>query len=135
MDPICLIVAGAVRATLPGPEFTLAWEHSVQKSRWEETYRVDGDALTLIEARVQGSGAGMEPPPAAVLRGGWWSWAPQTSLPELRITRASYTSDYEICWRHHCAALGALVGTANHENVVVIRGCGPDRMAPSGRAG
>ncbi len=38
---ICILVAGVVRATLPGQEFTLAWDHSVQKTRWEERYRVD----------------------------------------------------------------------------------------------
>ena len=27
---------------VPGPEFTLAWQHSVEKVRWEERYRVDG---------------------------------------------------------------------------------------------
>ena len=57
-------------------EFTLAWEHSVEKTRWEESYRVDGDRLRLTAARIQGLGAGMEPPPDAVLRGGWWTWKP-----------------------------------------------------------
>jgi len=59
---VCLIVAGVVAAALPTEEFTLAWTHSVEKTRWEETYRVDGDRLALIEARIQGMGAGMEPP-------------------------------------------------------------------------
>ncbi len=70
VSAFCLLVAGVVRATLPGPEFTLAWQHSVAKTRWEERYRVEGDRLLLAEACVEGTGAGMEPPPEAVRRGG-----------------------------------------------------------------
>ena len=33
VDAICLLVAGVVRATLPAPEFTLAWDHSVAEDR------------------------------------------------------------------------------------------------------
>ena len=76
MNAVCLIVAGVVRATLPTDHFTLAWQHSVEKTRWEESYRIDGDRLRLTSARIQGLGAGMEPPPDAVLRSGWWTWKP-----------------------------------------------------------
>ena len=79
MNAVCLIVAGVVRATLPTDHYTLAWQHSVEKTRWEESYRIDGDRLRLTAARIQGLGAGMEPPRDAVLRGGWWT---------LRIFRA-----------------------------------------------
>jgi hypothetical protein len=127
MDPVCLLVAGVVRATLPVAEFTLAWEHSVQKTRWEERYRVEGGALTLAEARVQGSGAGMEPSPAARLRDGWWTWAPRTRVPELRLTESRYTRDYELCWRDRCRDLAALVGPTGDGAVVVVRACtGPN---------
>jgi hypothetical protein len=123
VDPICLVVAGVVRATLPQPEFTLTWEHSVQKTRWEERYRADREALTLVEARVQGSGAGMEPAPQAVLRGGWWAWQPGTRLSVLRLTRSEFTPDYTLCWRDRCAALGELVGTNAESAVVEVRPC------------
>jgi hypothetical protein len=123
LDPICLLVAGVVRATVPAPEFSLAWSHSVQKSRWEERYRADGDTLRLVEARVEGSGAGMEPPASAVLRDGVWIWHPGSVLNELRITRSGYTRDYTLCWNGGCRDLSALAGPTDEGAVVVIRPC------------
>ncbi len=124
MDPLCLIVAGAIQATLPATEFTLAWTHSVQKTRWEEHYRVAGHDLLLIEARIQGSGAGMEPPTDAKLRDGWWTWQPQLRLPELRLTRyAVGENDYSLCWQTQCRTLQVLVGAANDAATVEIRPC------------
>jgi hypothetical protein len=123
MDPICLLVAGVVRASLPGPEFSLSWEHSVEKTRWEERYRVDGDSLLLVEARIAGSGAGMESPPEAILRDGVWTWKPGTRLPELRVTLSEYTRDYTLCARDGCNGLATRVGPAPDGSVVVIRRC------------
>src|SRR5258705_10739760 len=74
MTGVCLLAAGMVVATIPADEFTLAWQHSVEKTRWEERYRVSGDRLALVEARVAGMGAGMEPPPGAHFANGHWSW-------------------------------------------------------------
>lgn len=125
MDAICLFVAGVVRATLPASDFTLAWDHSVQQTRWEEHYRVDGDDLMLIEARVQGTGAGMEPPASAELRDGWWIWQPVIRLPELRLTRSSFTRDYTLCWHDTCSGLAALVGATSEGAAVTVRRCGP----------
>jgi hypothetical protein len=123
MDLVCLVVAGVVHATLPGPEFTLSWEHSVQKTRWEERYRVDGKALTLVEARVAGSGAGMEPPATATLRDGTWYWQPGTRLVELRLTHSGYSGDYTLCSRDGCRELSARVGATEDGAVVVVRRC------------
>lgn len=130
MDAVCLLVAGVVRATLPGPEFTLAWEHSVQKTRWEERYRVAGSALTLDFARIQGSGAGMEPPPQAVFRDGWWTWRPGLRMPELRLARSPYTGDYAICRDGRCQPMAEFVGSVETAEVVVIRACGTDDNVP-----
>jgi hypothetical protein len=127
LSVICLLVAGAVRATLPGPDFTLAWEHSVQKTRWEETYRLVGDRLSLVEARVEGSGAGMESPPGAQLRDGRWIWQPQSTHAELRLTRSRFTRDYTLCAAGTCADLGDWVGTPAEvgadSEVVSVRTC------------
>ncbi len=125
MDALCLLVAGVVRATLPTSEFTLAWDHSVEKTRWEERYRVDGDGLLLVEARVQGIGAGMEPPRSATLAGGWWTWHPRTRIPTLRLTLSPYVADYTLCWRETCRALTALVGARGGATVVTIERCAP----------
>jgi hypothetical protein len=123
MDAVCLLVAGVVRATLPAAEFTLAWEHSVQKTRWEERYRVDGDDLVLVEARVAGTGAGMEPPASATYRDGVWTWQPRPRLPEVRLTHSGYARDYTLCWRDGCKELAVLVGSADDGTAVVLRRC------------
>ncbi len=87
----------------PLARFTLAWTHSIEKTRWEEDYRVQRDAagqprLRLTRARIQGTGAGMEPPPDAVRRGGWYEYVP-ANQPQgaLRLTRSPYTADFELC--------------------------------------
>jgi len=133
VDPVCILVAGALRATLPASEFTLAWVHSVQKSRWEERYRVEPQGLTLVAARIQSSGAGMEPPPEATLRNGWWSWEPMTALAELRLTESRYTADYTLCWRERCRTLADLVGPIGEGAVVTLRPCGARDTTPPPR--
>ena len=110
LNAACLFVAGALRAVVPAPDFTVAWMHSVEKTRWEERYRVEGTKLRLIEARIQGSGAGMDPPPDAKLHDGWWTWRPSVGpLPALRLTLSPFTRDYDLCWRGRCQTLQRLV--------------------------
>jgi hypothetical protein len=123
MDVICLLVAGVVRATLPGPDFTLAWQHSVEKAGWEEHYRADDGHLLLVDARIAALGAGMEPPAGAVLHEGRWSWQPLRIEPELRLTYSTYTPDYRLCSRDTCRDLGAMVGPSPEGTVVVVRPC------------
>jgi len=59
--PVC-VAAGGLVVALATNAFTLAWTHSIEKIRWEEDYRVENGRLRLVEARIAGSGAGMEPP-------------------------------------------------------------------------
>jgi len=121
---VCLALAAAVppgaesrppadAAFVPQRAFTLAWTHSIEKTRWEEDYRVaraaDGSPLLrLVRARIRGTGAGMEPPDGAVLRRGWYEYVPahQPQGP-LRLTRSPYTADYDWCARGRCRPLGA----------------------------
>ena len=72
--------------TLAVAAFTLSWTHSVEKTRWEEDWAITPAGLQIVEARVKGSGAGMDPADGAVLRDGWWVYAP--SLPPQRTPRA-----------------------------------------------
>jgi hypothetical protein len=124
MTGLCLAVAAVIRATLPAGEFTLAWTHSVEKIRWEEDYRVEDGALVPVVARIRGSGAGMEPPPHAVLRDGVWHYRPDgPAHPRLRVTVSPYTDDYDLCWNRQCAKLADLVGMANASGVVEIFPC------------
>jgi hypothetical protein len=122
LDPLCVLVAGALRATLPG-EFTLGWEHSVQKTQWEERYRADGAGLHLVEARIQGSGAGMEAPPTATLRDGWWIWQPTLQLDRLRLTVSTHARDYRICVDGTCTPLSRLAGPVTDGGTVTIEPC------------
>jgi hypothetical protein len=133
LNGLCLLVAGALRATLATSEFTLAWQHSVEKIRWEERYRVSGATLDLLEARIQGSGAGMDPPPEARLRNGWWTWRPATPpLRELRLTLSPYTRDYDLCWSGRCETLRSIVAVGEPTAIVTVRACvSPPRAGPA----
>jgi hypothetical protein len=125
VNAVCLLIAGVLHATLPTAEFSVAWDHSVEKTRWEERYRIDGSRLELTEARVQGMGAGMEPPPDAVLESGWWRWVPRReALSELRLTFSTFTTDYRLCWNQRCDDLATVLGLRPADGEVVsVRPC------------
>jgi hypothetical protein len=124
MSGICL-AAGVLAASLPLSSFTLAWTHSIEKIRWEEDYRVVGNTLVLDEARIKGSGAGMEPPADARLdKKGVWHYKPQLApLEELRITQSPYTAGYEICASGACRPLTGIVPGLPSIAVVEVRSC------------
>jgi hypothetical protein len=124
LSALCIFAAGVLRASLPAAQFTLAWQHSVEKTRWEERYAVERGRLVLREARIQGFGAGMEPPAGARFVAGWWVWRPKLKpLPELRLTRSSYSSDYTLCWNERCAALARLAGPTREGEAVRLAAC------------
>jgi hypothetical protein len=126
---LCLAVAAVIRVALPVTDFTLAWTHSVERVRWEEDYRVDGEMLSAVAARVRGSGAGMEPPAGAVLRNGVWHYRPEVApLRRLRLTVSPYAADYELCWRGHCTRLTDLVAMPQEGGVVEVSGCPAARI-------
>jgi hypothetical protein len=117
---VCLALAavgGGAPVFVPVERFTLAWTHSIEKVRWEEDYAVRPGAqpgtppvLQALTARVRGSGAGMEPPPDAVLRHGWYEYTPRTVSPQgLRLTRSRFTADYDWCVAGHCVPLARLL--------------------------
>lgn len=124
---LCLI-SGAAIAMLPLPQgtFTLAWTHSVEKIRWEEDYRLTPTGLAITQARIKGSGAGMEPPRGAVrLPGGWWSYLPAVGAQaEVSLAASDYTGDYDICVDGNCRALGAFLPRDGGDGVS-LRAC-PD---------
>ncbi len=108
-------ISGGHPVFVPVQRFTLAWTHSIEKVRWEEDYAVvpeQGSApiLQALAARVQGSGAGMEPPEDARLRHGWYEYTPQIRNPaELRLTRSGFTADYDWCSRGSCKPMSELL--------------------------
>jgi hypothetical protein len=120
MDALCLLVAGVVAGSMPGAEFTLAWSHSVQKSHWEERYRVEGGTLRLVAASVEGSGAGMEPPPEAQRDGLAWRWRPDRLVPAVVLAASGHGGDYTICSGALCRPLRSLVAA---DGPVELRSC------------
>ena len=103
------VLAGAEALRIAAATFTLGWTHSVERIRWEEDWRVTPAGLQLVEARVQGSGAGMEPPPDARLSGGWWRYAPDR-LPQAELVLAASgatASGWTLCAAGACRDLGA----------------------------
>lgn len=106
---ICL-VAGKVVAPLMAGAMTLAWTHSVEKIAWEEDWRATPAGLELMEARVKGSGAGMEPPPNARLVNGSWIWKPNLPLQaEVVMRRSGATADWRICIKGKCQPMEVYV--------------------------
>jgi len=125
MTGFCLGVAvSVIHAMIPATSLTLAWTHSVEKIRWEEDYAIRDDRLVLTAARVQGSGAGMEPGVNGVRRGDWWEYHPDVG-PLSRITLANsvFTADYTLCANGKCQKLGTLLGGADRDKPVDLFPC------------
>lgn len=102
---LCLHSDGVPTRTLPATQFTLAWMHSIEKIRWEEDWRLDDGAMTLVEARVRGSGAGMEPAPGARLVDGVWHYRVVRREPALALTHSPFTTGYTLCAAGRCRPL------------------------------
>lgn len=102
---LCL-AAGVLVVALGSDEITLSWRHSVQKTLWEEVWRETPAGLLLSEARVEGSGAGMDPPDGAKLVDGYWRWRPDLPpLNEVVMRRSGATADYQVCIAGVCRAM------------------------------
>ena len=116
--------AGAIVKTLQVAAFTLVWTHSVQKTDWQEDWRVGPDGLVLVAARVKGSGAGMDPPPYARLIDGWWQWGPQP-LPrsEVILSQSDAAGEWRICTDGRCRTLTDVLGVPSASGPLVMRGC------------
>lgn len=114
----CLMV-GATLLALASPNFTLDWQHSVEKTRWIEHWRVAAGGLQLTKAAVQGSGAGMEPGEGARLLAGWWVWTP--ALPPQSQLVLAISGETKGGW-HLCS--GAIChDIAETGGTVVLRPC------------
>ncbi len=123
--PVC-VAAGGLVVALALDTFTLAWTHSIEKILWEEDYRVEGRSLVLIEARVRGSGAGMEAPAGSRFEHGVWHYDPHLPpLPELRLTHSIYTAGYRLCHGGSCQPLAELAPRAGNGDVIELRPCEP----------
>jgi len=107
---LCLAAAG-LAVEIAVSNFTLAWTHTVEKTEWQEDWRVEDNRLVLAEARVQSSGAGMEPPADARLVGGFYVWRPNVPpLTEIVLRRAAQAGDWRLCAGERCAPLAEWLG-------------------------
>ncbi len=98
MSAFCLLaLTGALLWRSEAPDITLRWTHSVQQTTWEEVWRREGDQLLLAEARIEGSGAGMEPPPEARKDGRFWVWLPMQRVPEVRLAQSGAAGAWALC--------------------------------------
>lgn len=150
---LCLALAGepagaapARTTVLPAATATLAWTHSIEKIRWEEDWAVadpatstglstvtasapptTGPGVTITEARIRGSGAGMEIPEGAVLRDGVWHYRPGLPpLPAVRLTQSPYVPPYTLCVAGDCRPLPGWLaggGTIPDNAVIELRPC------------
>ena len=104
----CLLAAGAT-VRLGTVALTLAWTHSIEKTRWEEDYRATEAGIVVTQDRIQGTGAGMEPPPDAVFDGQWWRYDPHTPpMPQVILRRSGMTvSDWQVCINGACRTMGS----------------------------
>jgi hypothetical protein len=111
MSALCILAAGKT-LTLAAAAFTLSWTHSVEKTEWRESWALTPAGLQLTEARVKGSGAGMDPGPGARRVDGWWVWQPEAPpVPELVLASSGATaSPWQLCTKQGCLDLGEYPG-------------------------
>ena len=123
------ITAGTVATHLAVSAFTLSWMHSVERTQWEEDWRIIKGKLELVQARVKGSGAGMEPADDAMLKNGWWHYVPNVPLlKRLHLADANESfARWRICSEGGCRDLP--LGTTHQS--IVITPCSSDALEPT----
>jgi hypothetical protein len=120
---LCL-AAGAASAVLAVEAFTLTWTHSIEKIRWEEDWRIEAGALLIDEARIRGSGAGMEPPTGSILKDGVWHYRPELPPQKaLRLTHSPHVAGYTLCTSSVCRPLADHLPGIDNNAVIELREC------------
>jgi hypothetical protein len=120
---LCLASAGVVK-TLSIAAFTLAWTHSIEKTDWQEDWRVTPQGLELVQARVKGSGAGMEPPAEARLINGWFRWRPKFApMPEVVLGNSGAAGEWRLCHDGSCRTLSDIFGHPVGTDTTTMKAC------------
>ena len=116
---LCILVAAKTNVFL-ACLFTLSWTHSVEKIECQEDWKIVNSQLEIIEARIQGSGAGMDPPEGSKFKGGWWVYKPnKLSVKELLLSTSNTNlENWKICFNGNCQVL-----KKNNENPIKIYPC------------
>jgi len=105
---LCIAAAGVVTA-LATTSFTLGWTHSVERTQWEERWRIGNGQLSIVSASVEGSGAGIGIPEDAVWADGVWTYVPALPpLASLNLAASGATgSGWSLCGGEgQCLELG-----------------------------
>jgi len=122
---LCLASAGAVKV-LSLAAFTLVWTHSVEKTDWQEDWRITPKGLELVQARVNCFGAGMEPPADARLVDGWFQWQPRRPpMPEVVLGNSGAAGEWRLCNDGSCRTLSEIFGHPIGANVIKMSACDP----------
>lgn len=106
------VLTGKTLLALAATSFSLSWTHSVEKTSWQENWSIEGDLLTIVEARVEGAGTGIALPDDAEMVEGGWRYRPRLS-PLARLTLAASgatPSGWMLCANGDCVELGAEAG-------------------------
>jgi len=120
---VCFASAGFIKS-LSVAAFTLAWTHSVEKIAWQEDWRVTPQGLQIVQARVKGSGAGMEPPSEARLVDGWFQWSPnRPQQSEVELANSGMAGEWSVCHDGSCNTLSQLFGHPVGTNVTAMSAC------------
>jgi hypothetical protein len=120
---LCLASAGVVKA-LSIATFTLVWTHSIEKVDWQEDWRIAPQGLELVQARVKGSGAGMEPPPEARLVDGWFQWRPRrAAMPQVVLGNSGAAGEWRLCHDGNCRTLSEIFERPIGINVTTMSAC------------
>jgi hypothetical protein len=110
--------------TLSVAAFMLAWTHSIEKVDWQEDWRITPAGLQLVQARVKGSGAGMEPPPDARLVGGWFQWRPaRAPMTQVLLGNSAAAGEWRLCSAGDCRTLSEIFGRPIGANVTTMSAC------------
>jgi hypothetical protein len=124
MTGLCLATAAGLVLAVPADAFTLAWTHSIEQIPWEEDYRIEAGRLRLAEARIQGAGAGMEPPDGAHLENGRWRYRPAVdSLASVRLARHPGIADFRLCSNGECRSIAEWIGPPERTPEVELVAC------------
>lgn len=123
---LCIATGGTVIA-LAASSFTLSWIHSVERTRWDESWRVEAGRLAVVEARVRGAGAGIDLPDDAERTADGWRYRPRLApIPRLLLAASGATpSGWTLCAAGECLELAAEPG-----DPVAIWAAPPDACHP-----
>jgi len=121
---LCVLAGGKI-TVIAATAFSLSWIHSVEKIEWQEDWAIVDAEFVLTEARVKGSGAGMDPGAGARLVDGWWTWHPEAPpVGTLHLAASGTTvSGWKICYgpQDDCTVFGEMAG-----DTIALAECGPE---------